>query len=552
VSQDTRVKELLLIGKRLFSRKKLHDQINQEIAENIYLERADFTRSLQSGEDYGASIYDSQPILARETLGNAINSMLRQGDWYEIKTGDEERDEKVANATALDQATKLFRANNNKPSVGFARATKEADMDWVAFGNPVLSVEENRNRDNIIYRAWHPRDCAWMVNENGDVDTHFRKGKFSARDMKKMVDSGRWKGPLNPTIEQAASKEPMKEFEVMHVLKLTEDIYGDDGKKLRKIRHPYISIYIDMEHQTMLNEFGSPVFNYVVPRWRTLSGDPNGWSPSARNALGDARMLQAMARVILEQGEKAVDPPMIGVGEIFTRDINMYSGGFTEVDLPDDARLADKFTTVNTSDGLRAGLELKQDVREMIAESFLLNKLFLPSVREMRELEVAVRTEEFRRAALPFFQPIESEYHQPLLSVGFTLSVRMGIIPRDIFPPELQNEEVDFTFNSPLNEAEGIKTVEAFNSSMQTIAAGGQVDETVAKMFDVRQATIDAVRGSGAEPDWILSDEQIEEESAKAEQQKALAEGAEIARQGAGVVADLANASVAAENAGIG
>ena len=104
---------------------------------------------------------------------------------------------------------------------------------------------------------------------------------------------------------------------------------------------------------------------------------------------------------------------MIGDVGTFTRDQNLYSGGFTYVDLPEGRALQDVMTTINTSQGLQQGMELKQDIRALISDAFLLNKLYLPSARDMRELEVAVRTEEFRRAALPFFTPIETEYHTP-------------------------------------------------------------------------------------------------------------------------------------------
>jgi hypothetical protein len=64
---------------------------------------------------------------------------------------------------------------------------------------------------------------------------------------------------------------------------------------------------------------------------------------------------------------------------------------------------------------------MRQDVRNMIAESFLINKLMLPNAREMTAFETQARLDEYRRAALPFFGPIESEYHLKLLEVTFDM-----------------------------------------------------------------------------------------------------------------------------------
>lgn len=546
---DTRTKELMGISKRLFEKKQPRDQLNQEIAEHMYPARADFTGDIQLGQDFATTVYDSYPINARETLANFIGAVLRQNDWYQVRTGNEERDEKVGNARALDIATKAIRAILKDPRTRWLNATNEADHDWIAFGNPVLSVEESRGRDHLVTRAWHPKSCAWTVNENGAVDGNYRKFKMQARNIKRMRESGKWKGELHANIDLACKLDPTREFECLHILIPTEDLYHSDGGKLREVRHPHISIYIDVENEAYLNEQGSPVFNYVIPRWRTLGTDPNGWSPVAYNALPDGRMLQAMARVILEQGEKAVDPPTLGVGNLFPRDLNFFAGGHTEVDLPEDAKLQDKFTTLQTSDGLRVGLELKQDVRAMIAEAMLLNKLYLPNTRDMTAYESSLRNEEYRRAALPFFTPIETDYHAPLLGLVFEMSVNMGLIPAEIFPDELRGRDVMFTFNSPLNEAEGRKTVTAFQETLGIVAAASQVDPTIGKQFDIRKAAVDAVRGTGAEPDWTFSEDELAKINAADEQVKQLATAAQMVQQGAGVVADASNASIAAQNA---
>lgn len=549
---DTRTKELMSISSGLFAKRRKVDERNQHIAENIYPMRADWTQELDDGDEVASFIYDSYPIIARETLGNGIDSMLRQGDWFEVGTGNKERDEKIANAGALKWATNAMRMILKDPRSGWQNATKEGDMDWAAFGNPVFSVEETATRDFVSVRSWHPKTCAWMANENRVIDVNHRKFKMAARNIKRMHESGRWKGDIHHNIELACKLDPSKEFECLHILMPVEEMYADDGARLRQIRHKNISIYLDLENESYLNELGSPVFNYVIPRWRRLGNNPHGWSPAALNSIGDDRVLQAIARTVMEQAEKAVDPPTIGDGSVFSRDINLFAGGHTAVDLPEDRRLQDVFSTVETSAGVRIGVDVKQDVRFMIAESFLLNKLFLPDLRQMTALETSVRTEEFRRAALPFFTPIETEYHSPLLSVVFELAVNMGIIPAEIFPEELSGEDVAFTFNSPLNEAEGRKTVDAFFANMQIIAAGAQVDQTIGSIFDVRKATADAARAvPGAQPDWQLDEDVIKRKDAEAEQVKKLAQGADIARQGAGVVADASNAAMAARNAGL-
>lgn len=556
---DSRCNELMAIGHALFTEKRSWDNLCQEVAENVYPMRADFTTERYPiGSDFARGLMESSPVLARETLGNFIEAVLRQGHWFEVGTGDENRDKRPSNAVALKALTRNLRQTTIAPWSRFGEATKILDMDYVAFGQNCYSWEASEDRTHMVLRAWHPKSCAWMLDESDGIYAVFRKMTMTARIYRQKVLSGRWK-PQNSdgvngvpsVVETAAEREPMKKFNLMHVLAPTDMIYGSDGKKMRDIRKPFISIYIDLDNQVYLNESGSAVFNYGGARWRTLTGFGYGFSPAALNSLPDARMIQDLSRIILEQGEKAVDPPLIGSGEIFVRDLNFYAGGFTQVDLPEDARLQDKMTTLETSGGIGIGLDLKQDVRAMLSEAWLLNKLYMPNVREMTAYETDQRVQEFRRAALPFFSPIDASYHGPLLDMLLQMKMHMGEIDPMALPSELHGADTRFTFNSPLNEAEGRKMVAALQESIQLVGAAAQIDNTVANLVDFREATMDGVRGTGAPPEWFYPEKVRKAKDQEAEQAKRLQQAAQLAQGGAGVAADVANATIAARNAGI-
>lgn len=548
---EDRAKQLIGIGDSLFSKKLQWDQLNQEIAENFYPMRADFTRSFTLGEDFGEGLMDSYPVQARETLGNLPSAMLRQGDWFAVKTGYEEIDEDPVNARWLEAATKRYRRLVYDRRANFVKATTEADHDYVSFGNPVLTVEESPDRDHFLFRSWHPKACAWMENAIGKIDHIQRDMPTTARTMKR-----RWErsaqGGLHSDVVYAAEKDPTKEFKVRHIVLPFDEIYGDDKSKRRAYRgNPFCSLYIDCDHQMILGEGPLPVFNYVVPRWRTVSSFQYGFSPATINALPDGRMLQMLARIILEQGEKAVDPPTIGKGDIFRDAVNLYAGGMTYVDLDADEKIQDVFQALKTGDGLPAGMEIKQDVRNLIAEAFLLNKLMLPSAKDMTAFETNARLDEFRRAALPFFGPIESEYHLPLLDVGFQMAVRNRAFNFKEMPKALQDEDVTFTFESPLNTAEGRKNVVAFQESVQLLAGASQFDKSIPTTMDFKQMTKDAVKGTGAPADWF-ADEETQQGAEDAQGTvDGLTEAAAALQGGAGVASQVADATIKLQQAGL-
>jgi hypothetical protein len=59
------------------------------------------------------------------------------------------------------------------------------------------------------------------------------------------------------------------------------------------------------------------------------------------------------------------------------------------------------------------------------------------------------------------------------------------------------------------------------------------------------------VRGGGAKATWLLSEKEMKKKDVEAEQVQQLRQGAQIAREGAGVVSDVSNAAMAAEQAGL-
>ena len=547
---DSRAKQLVQIGDGLFSKKTQYDSLNQEIAENLFPMRADFTSAFTLGDDFAENLMESYPVQARETLGNAPNAMLRQGDWFAAKTGREELDENPNIARWLESSTADFRSLIYDRRAKFTKATIGADHDYVTFGQAVISVGENSTREHLMFNNWHLRDCAWMENADGKTDHLQRAMPTSARNI---MGRREWAKNAHSDIREAAEKDPTKEFKVRHIVLPTDEIYGDDKAKRRKYaKMPFMSLYVDCEHETILGEGPLPVFSYITPPWRMVSGWNYGFSPAAIAALPDARMIQQMARILLEQGEKALDPPWAAKGEMFRDAMNIYAGGMTYVDLEADEDIRKMMMPLYDGANINIGLEMKQDVRNLIAEAFLLNKLMLPSVREMTAFETQARLDEFRRAALPFFGPIESEYHLPLLDTAFQIALRNDAFNLDEMPDELSGMDITFTFESPLNTAEGRQNVMAYQESVQILAGAAQFDKTIPTTMNFKQMVKDAVKGAGAPADWF----EDEEKQLEAEEQQAQADNlmkvAQLAQTGAGVGTEVANASVAMQQAGLG
>ena len=534
----TAIKELMQQSEQLFSKRGQLLSLWQTIADNFYPERADFTTVRNLGEEFASDLYSSYPLLARRDLGNSIGAMLRPTNkvWFHPRT---------ENFDVLDQKSKAWlemaggrmrRAMNSSKSQ-FSRATKQGDHDFSAFGQCVIQVSLNKDADGMLYRCWHLRDVAWVENADGIADTVYRKWKPTAIELRQHFGD-----KISQKVKDALQKDPYKEINVHHCIKPSEEYVCCDGKK---VKTPYVSIYYDVDHEHIMEEVGLLSQEYVIPRWSTVSGSQYAYSPATVVALPDARLIQAMTRVLLEAGEKAVTPPMIAVQEAIRGDIAVYAGGITMVDMAYDERLGEVLRPLTQDkSGLPMGLNMAADLRATIAEAFFLNKIALPPPgQDMTAFEVGHRVQEYIRQAMPLFEPMEMEYNAPICDKTFEIMLRRGGFgsPHDI-PKALREQEVEYTFESPLHDAIEREKGQRFMEAGQMIAQAMTLDPTAADLLDASTALRDVLEGIGVPAKWTRSADDVEQISAKRQQAQRTNETLAQMQQGANIAKTVGEA----------
>lgn len=501
-------------------------QLWQTIADNFYVERATFTVTRELGAEFADHLMTSYPLMVRRDLGNQFSGMLRptSKDWFKMST---ERAQKDLQARAwLEYATGVQKRAMYDRKARFVRATKEGDHDFAAFGQCVISVEKYQPPDigrqsfppHLLYRCWHLRDCAWAEDVTGEVNTFVRKWKPSL-----MVLNQKFPGKLSAKRMLQLQKEPLAEVECLHIVVPADTYQCMDGKQYRT---RFVSVYVDLEEQTALEEVGQRSMMYVVPRWQTVSDSQYAYSPATVCALPDARLLQAMTLTLLEAGEKAVNPPMVGVQTALRSDLNLFAGGFTAVDAAYDERLGEVLRPLTTDkSGLPYGIEVRDDIKASLMDAFFLNKLNLPPVdtAKMTAYEVSQRVSEYIRQALPLFEPLESDYNGALCERTFDILMQDGAFgPVDTIPEALSEEEVIFRFESPLQEAVERQKATIFMEGQGLVAQAIHVDQSAVSVINSPKALREALLGIGMSPANIRSEEDVAEIVA-AEEQKAQA-----------------------------
>jgi hypothetical protein len=549
-----RHKQLLEQDREMFGKRGQLMELWQETAENFYPERADFTNTRTIGETFAGSLDTSYPILARRELGQSFSAMLRptQKVWAHTKRRGTEKADKVKEEERawLEAADMTQRRALYDRISGFVRATNEGDHDFAAFGQCVISSEIATTPiygQILLHRSHHLRDMAWMEDTWGQIGQRHRKMEPTARQYKHMFP-----GRISKQAADLATKDPFKKVQVRHcVLPAHEYEFGTNA--------PWVSVYIEVDFEHVVEEVGTFTPHYIIPRWQTVSGSQYAYSPATVAALPDARLLQAMTYTLLTAGEKAVDPPMIGISEAIKGGIELYPGGFTAVDAQYDERLGEVLRPAQTGGerSIPMGLDMNQDTREMISRAFFLNKLNLPAPQsgDMTAFEVARRIEEYIRGALPLFEPMETDYNGQLMEQDFTLLSRGGAFgPASSIPSGLREAviagEIEFTFESPLHDAIERQKATVFQETKQIIAETAPFDPTAPRILNGRMALRDTLHGIQTPAGWLLEDEEMDKIQAEEDAKRQAAETLASVSAGAQVAEQVANAGVAMGEAG--
>lgn len=532
-------KELRELGDSLFSKKAPLNSLHQNIADNFYPERANFTTQRSIGQDFAANLMTSYPVLCRRQLGNNFGSMLRPTAKTWFHTG-------IRHSQIRDNETRQYlqafeetqRRAMYDPTSKFTRATKEGDHDFAAFGQCSISTELNKHANGLLYRCWHLRDMAWQENEEGDIGPRFRKWKTTAQILVRTFG----KDKFHRDIQRDAEKKPFEEHEVMHIV-VEADMYDD------KTQRPWWSIWYDGAHDELIQ--ADPIWTgfYRIPRWQTVSGSQYSYSPATVAALPDARLIQAMTFTLLEAGEKATSPPMIATIDAVKSDLALYANGVTWVDPEYDEKTGEALRPIAQDfRGFNFGVQMNADARAMIMAAFYLDKLQMP-VRgpEMTAYEVAQRVQQYIRDALPIFEPMEMEYNAGLCEDSFELLWRNGAFgsPLD-WPRTLRGADIAFTFESPLHDAIEEQKGQVFIQGAQLIAGALPLDPSAALVSDAKVALRGALNAIGYPAGWMRNEADVEEimrqQAEQARAQQALA----ALQQGAAAAKDLgaAHASI--------
>lgn len=534
-----RVRDLLAISDAMFADKAFMLSLWDEIAGQFYPERQDFTTIRETQAEWADHLSDSFPIFARRELGDAVSSMLRPRGkpWASLKMRRDALNEIPAVKTWLSEKTKVLMRMLYDPAAKFVRATKMADHDYVTFGNAVISVEDVPDRSQLLFQTWHIRDCAWAESHLGDIDRVDRKTKMTLRAIKQ-----KWPKTFPDDLSERLRTNPNDRLEVRHVVCPREDFERiDRDGDAKRAKAPFVEVYVLPETQTVLSENDLKLNPYVIPRWHLTGATPYAYSPAAMVALPDARQAQALALMFREAGEKMLDPPLVAVKEALRSDLSLMSGTVTWIDAEYDERSGEAVRPLQDIGDMPTGMNMREELRGALSQAWMLNKLSLPQNADMTAYETARRMEEYVRAVVPLFEPLEHEYNAPLLDKATQIAIAAGAFgnPED-WPDEVKGEDFEFSFENAIQAAMRERAAAAFTNGLQLRAAAQQIDQQAGAEMDIGKGLTAALEGVGW--DWNRDEADADEAREEVSEMQGIMQAMALAREGGAAAKDIGGA----------
>jgi hypothetical protein len=258
-----------------------------------------------------------------------------------------------------------------------------------------------------------------------------------------------------------------------------------------------------------------------------------------------------MAMVLLEAGEKSLDPSLKATEGAVKSDINLGAGSVVWVDKNYDERLGPAIEALLPEmRNLPIGIELITRTTIALKDSFYLSKLRLP-MQSKTAFETEALLAQFLRENLPLFSPWQDGLSSILDEVLANLFDIKYFGPMDDWPEELSDAELSFTWNNPLRDA--IKKSRVFQGQqvLGTVVAIEQAKPgSVARLWNIDKIAQDMTRGTGGPADWLNDEGYAKEAEAVQQEQSDILGAMGLAGQAAEVIETGANAAATLNEVG--
>jgi len=480
---------------RLMDRRSNWETHWQEVADLVIPRKSDIIDQKVRGDKRHIQVFDATAIHSLELLASSLHGMLTSSAnrWFSLRFKETLLNEDDAAKEWLEDVM-------DKMYVAFQRSNFQQEIfetyhDLCAFGTAGMFIEEDET-DIIRFSARHIKEIYISENAKGLVDCIYRRFKITAKAAAEKFGLEN----LSREAQNVFKNSPFDDVEFCHIVK-PRDIYNP--KKEDNMNMPFVSIYMEMESSKIISIGGFREFPYVVPRFLKASNEIYGRSPGM-NSLPDVKVLNKMVEVGLKAAQKQVDPPLLVPDDSSYLPIKTSPGSLIYY----RSGSRDTITPLNIGANNPLGLNMEEQRRKAISQTFHVDQLLVTENRNMTATEVAQRSEEKMRILGPTLGRLQVELLNPTVIRVFNIMLRNNLFKPA--PEVLINQEIDVEYVSPMALAQKGQELSSIIRGLEIFGSISQV-APVTDYIDPKGLVKEIIKILGIPAKVIRSDAQVQE-----------------------------------------
>lgn len=551
------VKGILREHEVLKAKRKLYEPLYREI--DRYIDPFGSGGFLQT-EHVSREIEELYDVTAVEHLdrGTAVISGIttpRNQRWHGLAFADKDLNKLPAVQAWIEHAVDTLFTCRYVPHAGFETQINEDARQELKYGTSPLWVDEVRGH-SLFYKALHLSEVYVRENYYGRVDTVHREFQLTLRQAKQQFGLNNLSDKVRSNYDDAKKRDD--KIVIIQCVRPNGDYvpaFGHNGGPLARLDYrgkPIESIYLEVDTKHMIRRSGYFTMPINVSRHITGPRDEYGRSP-AMKILATAKGLNAMARTILDAGNRAVDPPLLfhddaDITTLITRPGGLNPGGLDEYG-------RELVKPLYTGAQLPFAEAMQRQEREIVEQAFF--EEFFRLLSDPSDRMTATQVVETLQKEGVLISPIagrrETEKLGPTVERELDLLMRGQVIKP--FPPEVLEAEAKprVAMTNPLARMARAEEVSGFTRLVEIGIQAASAGATKAlKVINFEQGMRDTAEVLGVRPSHIYSPEEIAAQDAADAEEKEMAMAAQVAPDAAGAALDLAKANEIATRLGQG
>ncbi len=485
--------------KRLETDRSNFDEQYQDCADYAMPQNSQIISERSSGEVL-TDLFDTTAEESNIQLASGLYSFMFPTETraFVLEVDDEELAENDNVKQWLDATTKTI--HKRLISSTFREAFFEYLKSLGCFGTGCL-YEEKGKKTVIVFINYFMRDIYVIRNSDREVDTVYRRFKFSARQAVQEFKLENLGDKIQTAYNNLSNRD--KKFEFIHVVEPRED---RDPNADDPLNMPWSSLYISRDESEFVNnsESGYEEFPYQVSVFDKDSLEDYGRSPTMKK-LPDIRMANELKRIRIKGWDKMVDPTMLVKDDGSVWPLTTKPGGvvFYRDEKPEWWEFKGNLSEINNA---------VSETQKEIQKGYFVD-MFDPLIdkQNMTATEIMARVEQKLRFLTPIIGRLQSGLFNPMIHrvIGI-LSRQKDKLPE--MPEELKEKEFSIMYLGRL--ALALRTIETEGLTKTLLEweplAGMNIFEWL-DHINISVAFRDSARNNGVPATWLRSLDEVKQ-----------------------------------------